>query len=67
MFASMKGDDLKTHMMRRDHLHGNMKRHEQENEDNVVTLGERLYMAAKILLLYNQFECLVMVKITDNL
>ena len=55
-FKAMRNDYLKRHMMRRDHLHGNMIRHEQENEDNVVTLGERLYMAAKILLLYNEFE-----------
>ena len=57
-FKAMRSDHLQRHMMRRDHLHGNMKRTDRKtgNEDNVVTLGERLYMAAKILLLYNEFE-----------
>ena len=38
-FKSMRGDNLKKHIMRMDHLHGNVIRHEQENEDNVVNKG----------------------------
>ena len=45
-FKSMRSDNLKRHMMRRDHLT------DHENDDNVITLGERLHIAAKMVFLY---------------
>ena len=47
-FKTMRGDNLKRHMMRRDHLT------EQENDDNVMTLGERLHITAKMVFLHPQ-------------
>ena len=44
----MISDNLKTHTMRRDHLT------EQENDDNVLTLGKRLDIAAKMVFLHPQ-------------
>ena len=45
-FKTMRGDNLKRHMMRRDHLT------DHHNDDNVITLGERLHIAAKMVFLY---------------
>ena len=77
-FKAMRSDNLKRHMMRRDHLMDNNEDNvvnkekkisceddrqseggedhltEQENEDNVFTLDEKLNMAAKILFLHPQ-------------
>ena len=39
-FKAMRGDHLKRHIM--DHLHGNVIRHEQGNEDNVVNKEKKI-------------------------
>ena len=41
----MRGDNLKRHIM--DNFHGNVIRHEQENEDNVATKGQKISFTSK--------------------